>query len=119
MARTILSPCICVVNTHLQANKIENGGLIKLLNGATGTLSYLKTPYNVYLVFGYVTANSNTWYANFPVVPSSMYPQEGAKLIAVSIDDYSVVSSGINRARGMTVPKVGGYWITGIVLGES
>ena len=103
----------------MQSNKIENGGLIKLLNGATGTLSYLKLPWNVYIVFGYVTAVNNTWYANFPVVPNTMYPAEGAKLIAVSIDDYSVVPSGINRSRGMTVPKAGGYWITGIVLGES
>ena len=103
----------------MQSNKIENGGLNKLLNGATGTLSYLKLPGQVYLVFGYITANTNTWYANFPAIPSNMYPTEGAKLIAVSDTDDTVVHSGINRSRGMTVPKVGGYWITGIVFCES
>lgn len=111
---------ICSLNTHL-SNLISNDAAIPLLNGATGSIGNLKLPYNVYLVFGYVNTTNSTWFANFPAVPSTMYPQSGdagAKLIAVAADG-TVVPVGINRQCGMTVPKTGGYWIMGIVMGES
>lgn len=97
---------------------MNNYAGITLLNGATGTLAYLKMTHNVYIVFGYVSVNTNTWFANLPVAPSNMYPPEGAKMIAIAADG-TIAPISINGYAGMVAQKTGTYWIMGIVAGKS
>lgn len=95
-----------------------NAGTIGLLNGATGTLGILKLFKTVYLIYGFVNATENKWFANFPVVPGTTYYNQEAKLTGVD-ESGNVVPILINNHRGMTAPTTGKYWINGIVIGSS
>lgn len=96
-------------------NLIKNGGSIPLLNGAVGTLGYIKLPYEMYLIFGYVKVTGNKWFANFPAVPSTLYPNQDAKIIGID-SSGTPCSININSYAGMTMPEdEGEYWINGII----
>ena len=86
-----------------------------MLNGATGSIFYYKINAELYVLSGYVSTTTDKWFANFPVVPSSIYKESSAKIIGVN-SAGDVVAININASRGMTVPAVGSYWITGIVV---
>ena len=100
------------VNSNL--NSLITNGSIELINGATGTLAYILTS-NVYIVTGCVNAPDNTWFANFPVVPSTAYKNQNAKLIAIDANG-NLSSINVNSRRGMTFETTGEYWITGILF---
>ncbi len=96
-------------------NLIKNGGSVPLLNGAVGTLAYIKLPYEMYLIFGYVKVTGNKWFANFPAVPSTLYPNQDAKIIGID-SSGTPCSININSYAGMTMPEdEGEYWINGIL----
>ena len=100
--------------TNSNLNSLITNSSIALLNGATGTLTYILLAPNVYIVTGYVYAPDNRWFANFPVVPITGYANQNAKLLAINADG-NLSSININSNRGMTFETTGEYWITGIL----
>ncbi len=85
---------------------------LALLNGCAGTVIYIKIK-GAYILTGFVYA-VNVWIANLPEGPSNIYPDQTAKILAIS--EAGGISVGyVNNVAGITVPNVGNYYIYGII----
>lgn len=115
----VLSERVGTINSNLDSiseslSMLDSNGYkhLALLNGCAGTVIYIKIK-GAYILTGFVYA-VNVWIANLPEGPSNIYPDQTAKILAIS--EAGGISVGyVNNVAGITVPDVGNYYIYGII----
>ena len=111
--------CLGEINSNLDdvsenLSMLDSTGYknLALLNGCAGTVTYIKIK-GIYILTGFVYA-PNVWIANLPEGPSNIYPDQAAKILAIS-QAGEIGVGNVNNVAGITVPDVGNYYIYGII----